>query len=144
MDPYSFYKKNQVENAPREDIMLQLVQGAEIRLKGAMDKRSEGESIRARELRTQARDIISYLNETLDFENGGDVAYELDALYHYMLQEIMESTRKDDFELLQPVVEILDTLYEGWKDAVEEYKKTKSDPAGEAVHNAYERIAVGS
>ena len=144
MDPYSFYKQNQVANASREDIMLQLVQGALIRVRGARDKWSEGEWIRARELRVQAQDIISYLNETLDFENGGDLAFELDALYHYMNREILESARKDDFERLQPVAEILETLYEGFKDAVEEYKKMKNDSAGQAVHNAYERIAVGS
>ena len=143
MDPYSFYKKNQVESAPREDIMLQLVQGAQIRIKGAMDKWNEGEKIRARELRVQAQDIISYLSETLDFEDGGDLAYELDALYNYMNRELLESARQDDFERLQPVAEILDTLHEGFKDAVEEYKKTKNGSAGQAVHNAYERVAVG-
>ena len=143
MNPYNFYKQNQVQSAPREDIMLQLVQGALIRIKGARDKWSEGERIRARELRVQAQDIINYLNETLDFENGEDLAFELDALYNYMTREILESTRADDFERLQPVVEILETLYEGFKDAVEEYKKMRNDSAGQSVNNAYERVAVG-
>ena len=143
MDPYSFYKQNQVANASNEDIMLQLVQGALIRVKGARDKWSEGERIRARELRVQAHEIISYLDETLDFENGGELAEELDGIYAYMLREIMESSRQDDCEILQPVQEILESLYEGFKDAVEQYKKMKNDSAGQAVHNAYERIAVG-
>lgn len=139
MDPYSFYKKNQVENAPAEDIMLQLVEGALIRIKGARDKWSQGERIRARELRVQAHEIISYLNETLDFENGGDLAFELDALYAYMLREIVESSRHDDCELLQPVQELLETLYEGWKDAVEQYKKERAG-AGQA---GMEKASVG-
>jgi len=126
VDPYSFYKKNQVENASAEDIMLQLVEGALIRVKGARDKWSRGERIRARELRVQAHEIISYLNETLDFKNGEDLAYELDALYAYMLRMIVESSRKDDCEILQPVQEILETLHEGWKDAVEQYKKERA------------------
>ena len=143
MNPYNFYKKNQVQSAPREDIMLQLMQGALIRVKGAIDKRNEGEQINARELRSQAQKIINYLHETLDFQNGGDLAFELEVLYDYMNREILESARKDDFERLQPVVEILETLYEGFKDAVEEYKKMRNDSAGQAVHNAYERVAVG-
>ena len=143
MNPYNFYKKNQVQSAPREDIMLQLMQGALIRVKGAIDKRNEGERIRARELRSQAQKIINYLHETLDFQNGGDLAFELEVLYDYMNREILESARKDDFERLQPVVEILETLYEGFKDAVEEYKKMRNDSAGQAGHNAYERVAVG-
>jgi len=143
MDPYSFYKQNQVASASREDIMLQLVQGALIRIKGARDKWSEGERIRARELRVQAHEIISYLNETLDFENGGELAEELDALYAFMIREITESSRQDDCEILQPVQEILESLYEGWKEAVEEYKKMKNDANGQSGQSAYERIAVG-
>ena len=143
MDPYSYYKRTQVESASREDIMLQLVNGALVRVRGARDKWSEGERIRARELRVQAHEIISYLDETLDFENSREIAEELDALYAYMLREIAESSRQDDCEILQPVQEVLETLYQGWRDAVEEYKQEKASVTSSRQTSVAGQVSVG-
>lgn len=142
-DPYSFYKQNQIANATQEELMLQLLQGALIRVKGAREMWHKGEKVRAMEMRSRAQDIICYLDETLDFENGGDMAYELDALYAFMNREILRSARERDFEILANVEDVLNDLYVGFRDAVEEYKKAKTGAAEAAVENAYERIAVG-
>jgi flagellin-specific chaperone FliS len=53
-----------------------------------------------------------------------------------MLREIVESSRKDDCELLQPVQELLETLYEGWKDAVEQYKKERAGAGQSGMQKA--------
>lgn len=123
MNPYTSYKKNQVENAAREDIMLQLIQGALMRVKGSMNMWDQGEETRARELRLQALDIISYLDETLDWENGGEIAEQLDALYSFMIREIGAVAREQDCERLQPIAEILEDIYNAFKEAVVEYKQ---------------------
>src|SRR6056297_2865237 len=109
MNPYASYTKNQVANASREDILLQLYHGAIIRLRQARELWEEGEKSRAMERRGQALEIIAYLDETLDMDNGGELAEELDALYAYMIREINTSTRQMDFDRLQTVEESLET-----------------------------------
>jgi flagellar protein FliS len=129
-NPYTSYKQNQVENASQEDILLQLVQGALVRIKQARHLWDQDRKREAREKRVRAMDIVVYLDNTLDRENGGEIAEELDALYAYMIREMTAAATKDDFERLAPVQEVLETLYEAWKDAVAEYKKTKNGSAG--------------
>lgn len=131
MNPYASYQRTQVLEAAPEDIMLQLVQGAMVRVKQARELWEKGEKIRARERRLRVFDIIAYLDGTLDRENGGQIAEELEALYAYMLREITTSTLKDDFDHLKNVEEVLTTLYQGWKDAVAEYKESKKAEVGQ-------------
>ena len=128
---YNPYQKNQIQDASQEDILLQLVEGGIVRLKQARDLWDRGEKGRARERRQRAYEIIAYLDGTLDRENGGQIAEELEALYAYMMREVTASVRKDDFERLTDVEEVLATLYNGWKDAVAEYKEGIRSTAGQ-------------
>lgn len=141
-----------MHNVPREDLLLQLVEGAIIRLKQAQDHSRKGdeadsravylkEKSQARSLRNKAYDIISYLNDTLDSKADAELVDSLQALYGYMMREITNSNRKDDFSVLDPVVEVMSTLFEGWKDAVAEYKKIKNTPQ---VPRDIEQARVGT
>jgi len=145
MNPYASYAKNQVENASQEEIMLQLYQGAIVRLRQARELWAEGERVRAMERRSQAQEIISYLDNTLDMENGGEIAEQLDALYAFMIREINTSTSQYDFERLQTVEELLESMLEGWKDVVQEYRQNKAaEKNGSTDEGAEQRLAVGA
>lgn len=135
---YNSYQKNQVLEAAPEDILLQLIQGAIVRLKQAQDLFSSGKKGRARERRQRAYAIIAYLDGILDRENQPEISAELEALYAYMLREISESTRHDDFERLKDVGDVLTTLYEGWKDVVAEYKKEQKSQQAEVYSSQEE------
>lgn len=126
MYPYESYQKTQIMEAAPEDLILQLYQGAIVRIKQAQDLWSRGEEDAARQKRLQAMDIVCYLDETLDREASGDVIEELEALYAYMIREFTASIRHDDFESLTAVEDILQTLYQGWKDAVAEVKSAQT------------------
>jgi flagellar protein FliS len=127
MNPYSSYQRNQILEASQEDILLQLVQGALIRAKQAYDLWGQDQAARARGKSLRCLDIISYLGETLDRENGGEQTInQLDALYAYLQREISESIRTADASHLEPVIEVLEVIYDGWKDAVGSYKQEQT------------------
>jgi len=126
MNPYASYQQSQVLEASHEDILLQLVHGALIRTKQARELWAQGDKVKARERRLQVFEIISYLDVTLDRENGGEIVEELEALYAYMTREINKASRYDDMEYLAPVEDVLHTLHQGWKDAVTEYKTSQN------------------
>jgi flagellar protein FliS len=131
INPYASYQQNQIMESAPEDIMLQLVQGAFVRAKQAKELWLEGEKVRARERSLQCMHIVCYLDETLDRENGGEIVDELEALYAYMIRELSRASRENDMSLVAPVQDVLATLYEGWKDAVAEYKESKKAEAGQ-------------
>mgnify|MGYP006277987029 CR=1 FL=1 len=137
MYAYNPYQQSQLQNVSQEDILIQLMEGAIIRLKQAQDHSRKGEEAEsrdvylkekslARSLRNKAYDIISYLNDTLDPKADAELVDSLQSLYGYMLREITSSNRNDDFSQLDPVIDVLSTLFDGWKDAVAEYKKIKN------------------
>jgi len=122
MQGYESYRRNQILESDPGDILLQLLEGAKVRLGQARELWNEGQKIIARERRQQALQIIISLDSTLDRENYTEVVENLDALYAYMMREISNSTQQDDFERLVDVEEVLGNLHEGFKDAVAEYK----------------------
>jgi flagellar secretion chaperone FliS len=69
--------------------------------------------------------ILTELSNTLDFENGGDMAVQLDSIYWYMIKELIRSNVQDDPEPLNVAERILVDLRDGWIGAIE---KIKSEP----------------
>jgi flagellar protein FliS len=61
--------------------------------------------------------IVSELQNTLDIKRGGDIATELDRLYHYITTRLLEVTRSNDSAPLVEVLRLLATLRDGWLQA---------------------------
>lgn len=133
MQAYNRYRRNQILESEPEDILLQLLEGAKVRLGQARELWDEGQRIIARERRQQALQIIISLDSTLDRESYSEVVENLDALYGYMIREISNSTQQDDFERLADVEEVLGNLHQGFKDAVAEYKLSQKQAGPYAV-----------
>jgi len=72
------------------------------------------------------QDIVIELNNSLDFEIGGQVAEELSSLYDYMLFSSTQANIKIDKEPLEGCLKVLNILYEGWTEAVKQIRKEKS------------------
>jgi flagellar protein FliS len=50
----------------------------------------------------------------LDYENGGDVAQSLGAVYEWALREILNARLTKSPEKVQEVLDVLAPLYEAW------------------------------
>ncbi len=71
----------------------------------------------------RAYDIILELNNTLDHKVGGDLSAQLEQLYMFMTEQLAKANIHNDMSALQNVLKLLETLYEGWKQAVDKIKK---------------------
>ena len=83
----------------------------------------------------KALDIISELMSSLDFNRGGEVAKNLNALYAYMLQRIPYGDASQDISVFDEIISILEQLRDAWKtiDAPKGSEKISapiSEPAG--------------
>ena len=119
------YKKTSVQTASKEQILLMLYQAAIKHCKKAIqaiddkDLAMKGESI------GKLQDIVIELSNSLDFEVGGDVARELASLYDSIMYSTTQANIKIDKAPLESSLKILNTLYEGWSQAVKALKAEK-------------------
>ena len=70
----------------------------------------------------KAMDIVSGLRSVLDHDQGAELASQLDALYDFILRHLLEASRDNSPEKYQTVIEILETLKDGWDNMPEEYR----------------------
>jgi flagellar protein FliS len=129
MNGYSRYQENTVGNARPEDLLLQMVEGAIRNLKGARTLWAEGDKVAARERLSRALALVMELDNTLDreAEDGRELVDNLEALYAYAERELIQANRSGEFERLGPVQEVLETLYQGWREAVSQVKQAAAE-----------------
>ncbi len=70
----------------------------------------------------KAQDIINELTNALNFEIGGDLSKQLEALYLHVFQETTKANMDNDPKKIAHCIKIMETLYSGWKEAVEKLK----------------------
>ncbi|ERS84267.1 flagellar biosynthesis protein FliS [Marinobacter sp. EVN1] len=78
----------------------------------------------------KALEIIGGLRGFLDFDNGGDLAVRLEALYDYMERALSQANAKNDIAKLDEVIELLRSIKEGWDGIREEVVNQQSQAAG--------------
>ena len=65
-------------------------------------------------------EIVSALRGSLDFEKGGELAGNLEALYDYIERGLLEASVRNDPEKLEEMAGLLRTIKEGWDGIREE------------------------
>ena len=65
----------------------------------------------------KAIDIIGGLRDGLNMDAGSDLAANLDALYDFMQQRLLEANLRSDAAILDEVADLLRPIKEGW-DAI--------------------------
>ena len=126
---YNKYKQTAVESAGREKLLLMLYEGAIKFTKRAIIAVDNKDIPGRCENITKSYDIILELMNTLDFNVGGEVAENLEQLYMFITDELTRANITGKKEHLENVLKILETLYEGWKEAVESLKKKEAKGA---------------
>jgi len=75
----------------------------------------------------QVSNIMITLRSDLDFEVGGEVATNLDALYEYIGRICLEASRENDIEKLDEAMDLVKTLKEGWAQMPENFKHATAE-----------------
>lgn len=118
-NPYSQYQKTQVTTASREKILLMLYEGAIRFTKQAQAALKLNKIAEKGKFISKATAILSELMATLDFKAGGQLAVDLENLYVFMIDKLIEGNIKNDPECLDVVEKLLKTLFDAWKDVID-------------------------
>ena len=84
----------------------------------------------------KAKAIISELRTSLDTDKGGEVAKNLERLYLYMFNRLIDANVKKDADSLREVLSLVSELREGWSTVTNKGQK-KTAPVGIAPRGNY-------
>jgi len=105
-----------IETASPHKLISMLLDGALgslAKAKGSMERGDIQE--RTRHL-NKASEIVVGLKGSLDIEQGGEVAANLNALYDYMISGIMTANRNSDVEKVQELMNLMLEIKQGWSE----------------------------
>src|SRR4051812_37447067 len=98
---YQKYRNTSIQSASKEKLLLMLYEGSIRFIKQAIlaiDKRD----IAGRGMNVgRAYDIVTELNNTLNFEAGGDLAKNLEQLYMFVTEQLTKANVKNDKKPLE-------------------------------------------
>lgn len=63
---------------------------------------------------SKATNIVMELKSTLDLENGGDVANELDRLYEFSVSELLDANSQKSIDKIRSVRAVISQINEAW------------------------------
>jgi flagellar protein FliS len=108
------YRQTEAESRSPLELVVMLYDGA-LRFVGeALAAHADRDLARRARGVSRALAILGELQSTLDMTGGGDVARELDRLYAYMQDRLLDVTMQHDGEALEEVRRLLTTLREAW------------------------------
>lgn len=111
---YNAYKNNEVMTASRTKLVVMLYDGAIKNLKLAEFALQEKKIENVNNHLKKAQDIIAEFMSTLNFEEGGEIALNLQQLYEYMYFKLIRANIDKDSEAVVEVRSYLENLREAW------------------------------
>ena len=108
--------QTEVENASPYRLVQMLLNGALARISMARIAIGEGDPARKGEYISSAISIIGGLRDSLDHKAGGTVASNLEKLYAYMTDKLLEANIKNDSSILNEVNELLLGIKTSWDE----------------------------
>lgn len=111
------YRQTNVTTADPTRLVLMCYDGAIGSLKTAREHCTSGKyEAKGRSLK-RTQDILNVLILGLDFEHGGTMALNLDALYNYMLRRLLPCpTIEEETAAIDEVIHMLEELESAWKE----------------------------
>ncbi len=126
------YQKSEVMTADPMRLVLMCYGAAITNLKTAKQKYMDKQFEAKAKAIQKAVDIIGELIIGLDFEKGGNIARNLEALYRYMIRQINLGDVNEDLGNFDEVIGMLSELEDAWKQAVAGKRDTTIDTMDES------------
>lgn len=135
------YGTQQVMTSSPAKLIALLYDKAIVSLKEAVQAIEDGKIEKRWKANNRAVEIITHLANTLDHDGGGEIASNLDQLYEFMLQRLLNVDLKNDAQAANEVIKLLQPLRDAWHQLAAE--PTASPAAPVAGPNGQPATASG-
>ena len=109
-----------VSAADKLSLVKLMMQGARDRIAKAKAHLRRGEISGKGEEISRAIALIDGLRASLDRDDGGDIARNLDSLYEYMMRRLLGANLNDDVDALDEVASLMGELQDGWQGVLKQ------------------------
>ena len=116
MNPYEVYEKYQNDVVSNEDLLIKTFDRI-------FDKLNQiqlciEENLIEQKAMSIAKliDVFEILRSSLDFEAGGEIAKNLDAIYAFCIDELIKANATNEKEYIENIKEILKPVKEGFEE----------------------------
>lgn len=121
-DALSSYKETKIKTASQGQLIVMLYDEAIKQLQNALQlmeadssgKKNPGNIERISKAVMKTEEIITELMVSLDFEQGGEIAKNLFALYTWFNRELVEANINHDIAKIKAVKKMLDEIRNSW------------------------------
>jgi flagellar secretion chaperone FliS len=127
------YKKNQIETATSEEILIMLYEGAIRFLLIAKKAHAANDLEKCNKNTIKAQHIIREFMDSLDMELGGEMALNLYRLYEYLHYRLVQANIKKDMAMIDEVLDHLRSLKSTWEEAIRIAQQEKDLTADESA-----------
>jgi flagellar secretion chaperone FliS len=138
---HSVYQRTQIATADRRKIIVLLYEGVISRLTQARQAIEEHDGDRRVFNVNKALDIINFLTTSLDFERGGEIAHNLEALYAYVRDIVAMGNIENRAENFTEAIRLMSTLLDGWR-AIASGSTSATSVLEERTREAVANLAV--
>lgn len=133
MNPYqktsNAYQKAAVTTKDQGALILMMYEGAIKFMKQACLKVDKVDNEGVHDALTKAKTIISELMGSLNLDVGGEVGKNLQSLYTYMYNKLIDANVNKDKAAIEEVIVLMDELRDGWAHITQ---KNNAKPAATA------------
>ena len=117
LQQYQKIKADQaVSGADPHRLIVMLMQGVIEKIAAARGYLAQGKRAEKAQQISWAISILDGLRMSLDKEQGGEIAENLENLYNYMGEKLLQANIHDDAELLEEVSSLMNTILSGWME----------------------------
>ena len=136
------YRKTSVVTSDPVKLVIMCYEGAVDSLKLAKQKIIDKDYEAKAKAIINAQDIIDELLCSIDFEKGGTIAKNLEALYRYMLKRIMYADLNKETDSIDEVIGMLTELLSAWQEVASK-PDSIIQPEEESFHEDRRAMASG-
>ena len=111
---YESVTQTKADTADSHELVKLLFQGLTDRVAAARNALEREDRMERANCVTRAQTILFGLRQTLDFEQGGELARNLDSLYDYCTRRLTEGHAREDDSIFQEVHELMVQIRDAW------------------------------
>jgi flagellar secretion chaperone FliS len=136
---YGAYERTKVETSDQRQLILLLYDGAIQFMNRAVTRIDANDIEAAHNYLVRSRDILGELLATLKPEKAGEIGMNLQRLYVYIFNRLVQANLTKDKEIVAECIKLMSTLREGWAGA---RPASQQQPRADAAVPAARRVNV--
>ncbi|AZP04269.1 flagellar export chaperone FliS [Jeotgalibaca ciconiae] len=110
----NIYQQNQILTASPKKLVTLLYEGSLKNLRIAELSLEKGDYQKVNESLIKHQDILGELQRTLNLEEGGEIAQDLDALYSFLTNEALQANVQKDVTKIKNSQKLIEELRDTW------------------------------